>query len=118
VLHSTIDTYAPESATVVDYKTFTNEGDLKSYRQPHKRAQLLTYAVQLFAKGKRVKHLMFVGERWDSAREELLGYDKVIVPITNADLAMHMAHMKQLAVRLRSAIEVLREEQEVIDVDV
>lgn len=113
ILHSTIDTYAPESETVVDYKTFTNDEDLKHYGQPHKKAQLKTYALQLMNKKYRVKNLRFAGERWDKSREELLGYDTILIPVSTLELAQHLNDIKLLARRLVAAVEVLREEIEV-----
>ena len=111
ILHSTIDVYLPELSCVTDYKTFTNKEDLQHYAQPHKKAQLLVYGVQLLVKGHSVKNLMFLGERWDSAREELLGYDHIMIPVTMLDLVNTQADLKQRAIRLKAAIEVLKEEQ-------
>jgi hypothetical protein len=116
ILHSTIDVYLPEIACVTDYKTFTNAADLKSYKQPHKTAQLLTYSLQLLNVGKPVKNVMFLGERWDGERDVLLGYDHVMMPVSTIDLVKMRADLKARAVRLSAAIQVLRDSREVLDI--
>lgn len=111
VLHSTIDLYLPDRACVTDYKTFTNHDDLQKYRQPAKMAQLLTYGLQLVNAGESVKCIMFMGERWDKAREELLGYDHVIIPVTMLDLIRQRQVLEQNARRLQVAVQLLEEKQ-------
>jgi hypothetical protein len=119
ILHSTIDVYAHEEFMLIDYKTFTNEDDLQKYKQPAKKAQLLTYGLQLLGRGHKVKRVMFAGERWKVDRErlddadyqpELLGYDHVIMPVSMIDMLKQRDVLKENATRLLAAIRVLQQE--------
>jgi len=114
VLHSTIDNYAPELFAIIDYKTFTNKADLQKYNQPAKKAQLITYALQLTAQGHKVNKVIFLGEQWDKARENLLGYDSTVIPIGILEMVQQKEVLKQNAIRLLSAIEVLETEQKIL----
>ena len=114
VLHSTIDCYSPEESAIIDYKTYTNEYDLQTYKQSTKKSQLLTYALQLLNLGERVDKLIYLGERWNKERTELLGYDKLVISVTMIDIINNRDKLRQNAVRLMSAIAVLENEKQIL----
>ena len=108
VLHSRIDAFADELQYLVDWKTITNEGDIKKYRSSK---QHLTYGLQKLNKGVITKGAMYVGERWNKERTKLLGYEHIELPYTVADLATFKnGWLKDRAERLVIAVEMLKKD--------
>lgn len=106
VVHSRTDAYAPDPQLIIDYKTFTNSGDLEKYKRSK---QHLMYALQLMNIGKGVKGALYLGEMWDAERENLLGYGQLEVPISLKDLVeFRNGWLKDRCERLVVAIDYLK----------
>lgn len=110
VLHSRIDAYAPNEALLIDWKTFTNVGDIQKYKNSR---QHLTYGLQKLNTGVVTKGAMYVGERWDKDRQKLLGYEKIVLPFDINDLvAFKNGWLRDRAERLKVAVDLLKRDMD------
>lgn len=108
VLHSRIDAFASEEGLLIDWKTFTNDGDIQKYKNSR---QHLVYGLQKLNTGVIVKGAMYVGEQWDKKRQKLLGYDKIVLPFSVMELAeFKNGWLRDRAERLVVAVEMLKKD--------
>ena len=54
---------------------------------------------------------MYVGEQWDKKRQKLLGYDKIVLPFTIAELAeFKNGWLRDRAERLKVAVDLMKKD--------
>lgn len=73
VLHSTPDAVDTDNGIVFDFKVTTL--DAKKWNASK---QILTYAYQMHLRGVDVSYSVFLIEKWNSAKTEILGYQSTI----------------------------------------
>jgi hypothetical protein len=77
VLHSTIDAASTKSGIIFDFKMTT-----QSAKKWASSKQILVYAYQLILRKVEVKTAVFLIERWNSEKTEILGYECIEIEIT------------------------------------
>lgn len=100
VLHSTPDAVSSSSGILFDFKVTTQEA--KKYAASK---QVLVYAFQLLLRGIEIKEVVFLIERWNSEKTEILGYDCASKLITKEEILEVKDWLKSRTEILLSAIE-------------
>jgi hypothetical protein len=102
IIHSRPDIVSVTDAKVLDYKTI--QGDPKQFG---KSMQLLIYAWVLFKNGIRVREAVWLCERWNPERSEIMGYGLHRSPITLSDLATAERWLAGRVFTLKHALKIL-----------
>ena len=100
VLHSTPDAVSTSSGIIFDFKVTTQEA--KKYAASK---QVLVYAYQLLLRKIEIKEVVFLIERWNSEKTEILGYDSVSKEISRENVLEVRDWLKSRTEILLSAIE-------------
>lgn len=105
VLHSTPDAISESDGIIFDFKVTSQEA--KKYKASR---QLLVYAYQMFIRKIEIKKVVFLIEKWDKAKTEIIGYDCYAEDIDREKVLEVKAWLKDRVEILLAGLEAYKNE--------
>lgn len=117
VVHSRVDVLCAEQQTVCDYKTVVDgvKGYKKNLAQyKHGSRQLTFYAFQVGLNGVHVRQGAYLCEIWNQERDTILGYEKIVFPISLLAISNSLEWVKRRAALLLVEMDHYKQTQGVL----